>query len=66
MTLTTVIAAWVIGSFLFGLLAGQLFRFFGSRGRAEEEFLSHLEQKDSSAVHAASDDPNGEAGLRVA
>jgi len=64
MILATVIAAWVIGSFLFGLVAGQLFRYFGKRGRAEEEFVSHLEPQHVSPS-AASNDRAG-AGLKVA
>lgn len=65
MTIATVIGAWGVGSFLFGLLAGQLFRFFGRRGRAEEEFMSSLERNATSALHAPSQGPNGD-GLRVA
>lgn len=64
MTTAMVMGAWVVGSFLFGLLAGQLFRFLAERGRLEEESVSLFQKKLSSATHPADEKPY--AKLKIA
>ena len=66
MRIVVVTAAWVMGSLLFGLVAGQLFRFFGERDRVEEESISLFEKNLSSAPGAVSHTAGGDPGLKVA